>query len=118
MRPLPPSDRALGDLLITRRVLTLDQLDEVVHLAETWEVRLGDAILSRNWLDPRLYYQAIAVHFDLPFVDLIERPPDPTLLIAADADFYARRLMLPWSRQDGTMLIASAEPGPESVLMA
>ncbi|MGP0090650.1 MAG: glycosyltransferase family 2 protein [Xanthobacteraceae bacterium] len=118
MRPLPPSDRALGDLLIAREILTLDQLDEVVHLAETWEVRLGDAILSRNWLDPRLYYQGIAVYFDLPFVNLIERPPDPTLLVAADADFYAGRLMLPWSRQDGTMLIATADPGPETVLAA
>jgi cellulose synthase/poly-beta-1,6-N-acetylglucosamine synthase-like glycosyltransferase len=118
MRPLPPSDRALGDLLITRRVLTLAQLDEVVHLAETWEVRLGDAILSRNWLEPRRYYQAIAVHFDLPFVDLIERPPDPSLLVAADVDFYAGRLMIPWSRQDGTLLVATAEPGPETVLMA
>jgi cellulose synthase/poly-beta-1,6-N-acetylglucosamine synthase-like glycosyltransferase len=118
MRPLPPPDRALGDLLITRRVLTLEQLDEVVHLAETWEVRLGDAILSRNWLEPRLYYQAIAVHFDLPFVDLIERPPDPALLAGADAEFYAGRLMIPWSRRDGTMLVATADPGAETVLMA
>jgi hypothetical protein len=31
---LSPSDRALGDLLVGRRVITLPQLDEAVALAE------------------------------------------------------------------------------------
>ncbi len=84
--PLSPSDRALGDLLVGRRVITLPQLDEAVDLAERWNVRLGDALLSRNWMDPRLYYEAYAQNFDLPFVDLIREPPDRELLRAADAD--------------------------------
>jgi len=69
--PLSPSDRALGDLLVGRRVITLPQLDEAVGLAERWNVRLGDALLSCNWMDPRRYYEAYAQNFDLPFVDLI-----------------------------------------------
>ncbi len=52
---LSPSDRALGDLLVGRRILTLPQLDEAVALAETWNVRLGDAILARNWIEPAAY---------------------------------------------------------------
>ena len=60
-------------------------------LAERWNVRLGDALLSRNWIDPRLYYETYAQHFDLPFVDLIREPPDRALLRAADADIYALR---------------------------
>ena len=32
MQPLSPSDRALGDLLVARRVLSLAQLDEAVAL--------------------------------------------------------------------------------------
>ena len=58
--PLSPSDRALGDLLVGRRVITLPQFDEAVALAERWNVRLGDALLSRNWIDPRLYYETYA----------------------------------------------------------
>ncbi len=41
-------DRALGDLLVGRRVLGLPQLDEAVALAERWDVRLGDALLSQQ----------------------------------------------------------------------
>ena len=118
MQPLSPSDRALGDLLIARRVLTLPQLDEVIGLAQTWHVRLGDAILSRNWIDPAVYYQAVAFYYELPFVDLISETPDSSLLFAAEADNYARRLTLPWKRNDGKILIATAMPGPETVLFA
>jgi glycosyltransferase XagB len=116
--PLSPSDRALGDLLVGRRVITLPQLDEAVALAERWNVRLGDALLSRNWIDPRLYYETFAQNFDLPFVDLMRDPPDLTLLSAADADLYAGRLTMPWRRRDGRLLIATAEPGPETLLSA
>jgi hypothetical protein len=115
---LSPSDRGLGDLLVGRRVIALPQLDEAVALAERWNVRLGDALLSRNWIDPRLYYETYAQHFDLPFVDLLSEPPDRALLRPEDVDLYALRLTMPWRRRDGRLLIATAEPGPETVLFA
>jgi cellulose synthase/poly-beta-1,6-N-acetylglucosamine synthase-like glycosyltransferase len=115
---LSPSDRALGDLLVGQRVITLAQLDEAVALAERWDVRLGDALLSRNWVDPRRYYETYAQQFDLPFVDLIRDPPEGELLQAADAEVYALRQTMPWRRRDGRLLIATAEPGPETVLFA
>jgi glycosyltransferase XagB len=115
---LSPSDRALGDLLVGQRVITLAQLDEAVALAVRWNVRLGDALLSRNWMDPRRYYQTYAQNFDLPFVDLIREPPDPALLRAADIDLYTQRLTMPWRSRDGRIAIATAEPGPETVLFA
>lgn len=116
--PLSPSDRALGDLLVGRRVITLPQLDEAADLALRWDVRLGDALLSRNWIEPRLYYQTYAQNFDLPFVDLIREPPDQALLRAADADLYANRLIMPWRRRDGRLVIATAAPGPDTVLFS
>jgi len=115
---LSPSDRALGDLLVGRRVITLPQLDEAVDLAQQWNVRLGDALLSRNWIDPRLYYETYAQHFDLPFVDLIREPPDRALVRASEAEIYAGRLTMPWRRRGERLLIATAEPGPATVLFA
>jgi len=116
--PLSPSDRNLGDLLVGLRVISLPQFDEAIALAERWDVRLGDALLSRNWIDPRLYYEAYAQNFDLPFVDLLAEPPDRALLSDTDVDVYALRLTMPWRRGDGRLLIATAEPGPETVLFA
>jgi glycosyltransferase XagB len=118
MQALSPSDRALGDLLVARGVLSLPQLDEAVGLAETWHVRLGDAILSRNWADPAVYYRAVAFHYQLPFVDLIRDAPDSALLVAAEADSYATMLTIPWRQREGRMVIATANPGPEVILSA
>jgi hypothetical protein len=118
MMPLSPSDRALGDLLVGQRTITLPQLDEAVDLAEQWNVRLGDALLSRNWIEPRLYYETYARNFDLPFVDLIRDPPDRALLRASDTEVYATRLTMPWRRGDKHLFIATAEPGPETVNFA
>jgi glycosyltransferase XagB len=116
--PPSPSDRALGDLLVGRRVITLPQLDEAADLAERWNVRLGDALLSRHWMDPRLYYETYAQNFDLPFIDMIQYPPDTRLLRASEAELYAHRLTMPWRRSHGRFMIATAEPGPETVLFA
>ena len=116
--PLSPSDRALADLLLGRGIISLPQHDEAVGLAEQWGVRLGDAIMSRDWIHPSAYYQGIAYHFELPFVDLIKAPPDPALLFAADADAYVRTLTMPWRRRDGQLIIATADPSPETVLFA
>jgi cellulose synthase/poly-beta-1,6-N-acetylglucosamine synthase-like glycosyltransferase len=116
--PLSQSDHALGDLLVGRRVISLPQLDEAVDLAERWDVKLGDALLSRNWIDPRLYYETYAQYFDLPFADLMLEPPDRQLLVASDVEVYATRLTMPWRRSNGRLLIATAEPGPETVLFA
>jgi glycosyltransferase XagB len=118
MQPLSTSDLALGDVLVARGVLTLDQLDEAVALAEAWHVSLGNALLSRNWAEPSVYYQAVAYHYELPFVDLIRDPPNPDLMLAVEADIYARHLTMPWKHSDGRMLIATAEPGPDTVLFA
>ncbi|MGY4308067.1 cellulose synthase/poly-beta-1,6-N-acetylglucosamine synthase-like glycosyltransferase [Bradyrhizobium sp. USDA 4369] len=118
MQSLSASDRALGDILVARRVLTLGQLDEAIALAEAWHVSLGNAILSRNWAEPAVYYQAVAYHYELPFVDLISDPPDPELLIEGEADIYARMLMMPWKQRDGRIIVATADPGPETLLFA
>jgi glycosyltransferase XagB len=116
--PISPSDRTLGDLLVGRHLITTAQLDEAVTLAERWSVRLGDALLAHNWIEPRFYYEAYAQNFDLPFVALLDQPPDRALLSADDVDTYAHRLTMPWRRRNGRLAIATAEPGPETLLFA
>src|SRR5260221_3119408 len=118
MAPLSPADRALGDALVARRILPLQQFDEPARLAETWSVRLSDAILSRNWIRPDALHEGVAYHYDLPFVKLIKDAPDPALLVAAEAEVYAQKLTVPWMRRNGRLVAATAEPGPGTLLFA
>jgi cellulose synthase/poly-beta-1,6-N-acetylglucosamine synthase-like glycosyltransferase len=115
---LSPSDRALGDLLVARGIIALPQLDEAIRLAENWNVRLTDVVLSRAWMPPERLYQGLAYYYDLPLADLVREGPDLTLLCSEDVEFYARTLMIPWRRREGRLVVATAEPGPETVLLA
>ncbi len=112
------TDMAIASLLVERRLITLAQHDTALSLAERWKVRLTDVLLSRNWLTPRQFYQAIAENFGLRFVDLLSTPCDKSLLDPADAQIYARHLLIPWQRRGGRIVIATARPGPETVLFA
>src|SRR6185503_16029854 len=118
MQPLSTSDRALGDLLVDRQLLSLRQLDEATALAERWHVRLGDAVLSRDWIKPDAYYRALAQHYSLPFIDLMDQPPDTAQLSVHDADVYNWTMTMPHTRRDGRLLVVTAVPGPDTVLFA
>ena len=109
---LSATDVAIGNRLVQKRLITLAQLDETRTRAEAWNVSLIDVLLTRTWARPLELYRTVAEHFDLPFVNLIDEPPDDALLDPADHDDCARNLVLPWRRVNGRLQIATARPGP------
>lgn len=113
---LSATDVAIGNRLVQKRLITLAQLDETRTRAEAWNVSLIDVLLTRTWARPLELYRTVAEHFDLPFVNLIDEPPDDALLDPADHDDCARNLVLPWRRVNGRLQIATARPGPEVIL--
>jgi glycosyltransferase XagB len=92
------TDIAVADLLVERRILTLDQLDLATERASTWGVGLADILMANSWMRPREFYRTVTQYFDLVFVDLMGNPPEPELLDQAMAGEYARQLLLPWRR--------------------
>ena len=116
MVSLSPTDSWTGDYLVERGLITLVQFDEAADLAESWDTSLSDVLMARHWITPFDYYQALAHRFGVEFVDLRATPPDTDLLAEAEVDDYMRELTMPWRRRDGRLLVATASPGPESML--
>jgi cellulose synthase/poly-beta-1,6-N-acetylglucosamine synthase-like glycosyltransferase len=108
----------IGAQLHARGLITLDQIEEALALQKRWGVRFGDVVLARGWVRPFDFYKTLAETFGLPFVDLLKTPPEPSLLAEADADEYARLLLVPWGSVEGRTLVATADPGPEAMLFA
>jgi glycosyltransferase XagB len=115
---LNATDIAIGDLLVARQLMTLTQLDEASEKALKWGVRLADVLLAHSWVKPLLFYQTLAQHFDLAFVNLMTDPPEEELLDERLAGEYTQRLIIPWRRQNGRLILATARPGPETILFA
>jgi cellulose synthase/poly-beta-1,6-N-acetylglucosamine synthase-like glycosyltransferase len=116
--PLNAADLAIGDLLVQRKLMTPAQLDDATGKAGKWGVRLADVLLAHSWVRPLVFYQTLAQHFDLAFVNLMTDPPDETLLDEHLAGEYTKRLVIPWRTRNGRILIATAQPGPDTILFA
>ncbi len=100
----------LGDLL-KRQGLLDDMGLKTAFLRYRQEGgRLGEALLAENIVNPQMLYQTLATQQGLPYADLLQMPPDETLLKAECRAAYLRYQALPWKREmDGTWLIATSQ---------
>ena len=103
--PLP-----IGEILLSRGVITEAQLEQVITIQKETGVRLGDIIISQNFASYLQLYGALAEHYDLPFVNLLQHPPDKSLILAQDAENYILSQAIPWQQDDdGKIIIALTE---------
>lgn len=100
----------MGDMLVARGLLNPMQLDLALELQQRWGTRLGDIILAKGWVRAPDLYRTLAEHFDRPFVDLFNEPPDVSLMASDDIASYAEHLVLPWRRENQKIILAIADP--------
>ncbi len=112
------ADLGVGHLLVKHGAITAGQLEEALARATHWRVPLADALMSRWFLRAEVWSRAVAAWRGLRYVRLAAEPPDRALLDAADASLYARKLAIPWRRENGRLLIATPDPGPATLLYA
>jgi len=107
---VPHANAHIGDALVRDGLLSQARLDEALGLQARWGTRLGDILLAKGWVRAFDFYRTLSVQFDLPFVDLLESPPDETLFAMGDLDLYAQSLYLPWKQGKDGLLFAVADP--------
>ena len=105
----------IGSALVTAGLISPEQLNQALELQKEWGSRLGDILLGMGWVRPRPFYRALADHFQLRYVDLMDEPVDDSLVEMDCLQVYAEGLYLPWRKEHGQVLVAGADPG--SVLL-
>jgi hypothetical protein len=103
----------LGEVLVSRNLITEDQLNEALSLQKAWGSRLGDVILTMGWVQPLQFYKALAAHYSLEFVNLLDDPVDESLVDRSQLEFYSEALYLPWRKTGEGIIIATADPSPD-----
>ncbi|MBV1885837.1 MAG: glycosyltransferase [Parvibaculaceae bacterium] len=86
----------LGNLLLSRGVVTRYELGEALKNQTKWHVRLGAALLAAGALSEKDLYSTLSVQSGIPFVDLSSTPCDLSGLKREDVDFYLKYQCLPW----------------------
>jgi len=100
----------LGQMLLRAGLITPVQLEIALRQQANWGSRLGDILLGMGWVKALDFYQVLAKHFGLDFVNLLNEPADDTLFISTEYNDYAQHLYLPWQRRNGVLWVATADP--------
>jgi len=100
----------LGEELIAAGLINWDQLQRALSKSRAWNMRLGDVLLSYGWVRPFDFYQVLARHFDVSFVNLFEEPADSELFHAGEYSDYAEHLFLPWRKRGNQLWLVVADP--------
>lgn len=107
-----PLRKKLGDSLIAAGHINPEQLQRALETQAASGGRLGDILQAQARLRPLDYYQTLAKHFNLPFLELTKTRVREGCRDKADRSLYARRLLIPVTVLEGRFTIATADPSP------
>lgn len=99
----------LGEILVDSGLITRGQLTHALGLQQASGSRLGDILIAEGMIGYYALYGAVAQSHGLPFVNLLEQPPDAALVHEQDKDIYLLLRLIPWRREDDTICIAVSE---------
>lgn len=108
----PPSTsrEPLGESLVRAGLLSREQLEAALETQRYTATPLGRILMANGWVRPLDFYRHLAAHLGLPFVNLVENPPDASLFDLELYPEYARLLFLPWMKSAECLTVAVAEP--------
>lgn len=105
------SSNKIGQILLEHTSLTKDQLEEVLDLQRQKGVRLGEILISKNYLTPEELAKALAIQMGYPYLDQIPSAEVDSLLVRDIPINYAKQhLVLPISRTDDYVVVVVADP--------
>lgn len=97
-------------ILLSRKMLTPEQLNRVRAFADAVGLPIRDALLQQKFVAPEAVMQAYAESVGLPYVDLAETGIDETLVLQIPAAVARNFSCVPVMVDDGQLLIASPNP--------
>ncbi|HKQ38213.1 MAG TPA: type II secretion system ATPase GspE [Verrucomicrobiae bacterium] len=100
---------SITKLLLDRGLLTKEQLDEAVALNQSEGLRLDRAIIQLGYVSERQLLEIMSEQLNLPLVSLAEKTIDPAALQALPPKIVYRKRLVPVSRQNGTLNVATSD---------
>jgi type II secretion system protein E len=100
---------SITKLLLDRGLLTKEQLDQAVALNQADGLRLDRAIIQLGYVSERQLLEIMSEQLNLPLVSLADKTIDPQALQALPPKIVYRKRLVPVSRQNGTLNVATSD---------
>ncbi len=95
-----PKAAQVGDVLLSRGLLTRAQLKQLVEVEQIPAAHLGDVVLERGWVGEEQITQARSLVMDVPYVSLEDEAMDPFVLSLIPYEIAQFHKMVPLSLTD------------------
>ena len=103
------TDMSITKLLLDRGLLTKEQLQEAIALNQAEGLRLDRAIIQLGYVSEKQLLEVMSEQLNLPLVSLAEKTIDPQALQALPPKIVYRKRLVPVSRQNGTLNVATSD---------
>jgi type IV pilus assembly protein PilB len=102
--------KKIGEILVSWKLLSQQQLDEALAYAGEHGKRIGEALVELQVVSEEDVTKALATQFDMGYVDLDKNVISPEALELVPQDIIRRQMILPVSRQNNRLKVIVTDP--------
>lgn len=109
--------KRLGELLLERRLIDVDQLNAALGHQRQWGIRLGTALVAKGFIGEGLLMKVLSEALNIPMVDISKVQVDPKALALVPVRMCEQHEVFPLAIKEPqtkggrrTLLIAMADP--------
>jgi Type II secretion system (T2SS), protein E, N-terminal domain len=107
--------KSVGQVLVSRKVITPPQLKEADHFAEARGLSLRDALVQMKLVESGPAAEALAESLGRPFLDLADVVPDEDVLDRVPRSTVKRYSSVPLFTDDDQVLVACVDEPPHEL---
>jgi twitching motility protein PilT len=113
---MPPASRRLGEILVERKVLSRDELENLLDRETAEGVQLPRLLLAESKVSEKDLVAALGERAGFGFVDLERRVPNPMVETMVPPAMVHSLLALPVDLEGDSVLVAMADPSNKDAL--
>ena len=102
--------KRLGDILVSRELITDDQLSQALKLQKQSDQRLGEVLIEQGWVSEAEVLRALSAQLSIPDVKLRPGVFDPAITNIIDPRDIGRLRVFPLFRVHGELTLATTNP--------
>ncbi len=102
--------KRIGEILQEWGVVSKSGITEALDYAQREYVRLGDAFISLGLAEESDVTKALALQYDMEYVDLDSNAVQPGQMDLIPDDLIRKHMILPLSKEDGKLKVAITDP--------
>ncbi len=113
----PGSKPSLGQVLLDSKLISKDQLDQVLTMQQSGDTRrLGTILIDQEWITAESLALSLSIHLNLPFADLSRQTITPELTRIIPENVARRYQLIPVEISNGSLVVVMEDPTDISVI--